>query len=659
MSTINNQTANGSDTNQLNNKDQTNIEKIDKKVIFLSIAIGLIFNWLSLYLNITLGFLSIGISVFFVLLIGKLFLRENATNKNLALILIAYIGATTAEASVSILQLIWLVQNGHLYFPELSANFFTDLPNWLLPSENVLNNKIILSPEWILPLVARYFLMFIPGIFGLVFGFYIKDKFIHDDKTYPFPSVIQRNAMVDVLVTNQTDKIKLFRNFLIIGFLFSLLTTFFLPVIDLSQPKDGWILGISFGVVGVALFSVGYIINNAKMSITAGLSSLAIYTFASQFLAKYLYNDALQASLIGDGYYDFYNFALGGVFISFIIGFLVSAILFVPMIWKQSKRIISKIRSNKTRINSLEKNSNDSDNKLQNSDSNSTDTDSDVSENDNSSIEKKGRFSKIKVTKREIQFFSIFALLYLLSVMFIYYFMGDYFGNNILIILFITFWILIVGTIATGLIAIEGSAKVGAVMVPPFIFDLIPLYLSGARGLTPYVGTPTSEIRETMVMVSNSKFAKAQGITSRQLIIAYLMGYLPSIITTPIFALLLWQTFGIGTTQLPAPAFPVTAALIIPFASGDITSAINIMDFFLGGLAAVIFGPGIAIGAVFGALFPPHMALALTMGGLTRLLVNKKMGEKVAQDKGNTAVTALSVGASFVIPILILQSILM
>jgi len=125
--------------------------------------------------------------------------------------------------------------------------------------------------------------------------------------------------------------------------------------------------------------------------------------------------------------------------------------------------------------------------------------------------------------------------------------------------------------------------------------------------------------------------------------------------------LLLWYTFGIGTERLPAPAFPVQGAIIAAFSSRSISSflSIEVLLIFIGvGIILAFFGSELAIGLAIGIFFPPHMALALTLGGLARIIYDKKAGKEVGKDRSTTIAPALAVGGSFVIPILILRVLL-
>ena len=104
---------------------------------------------------------------------------------------------------------------------------------------------------------------------------------------------------------------------------------------------------------------------------------------------------------------------------------------------------------------------------------------------------------------------------------------------------------------------------------------------------------------------------------------------------------------GIGTTSLPAPAFPVNGAIIAAFASKDLTAFLDLFQLLLMiGLSFIVayFSPDIAIGVVIGIFFPPHMAIMMSLGGIIRILYRRKVGKQISDDKGVTIATGLAVG---------------
>ncbi|MHA1227948.1 MAG: hypothetical protein ACTSPV_14470 [Candidatus Hodarchaeales archaeon] len=85
------------------------------------------------------------------------------------------------------------------------------------------------------------------------------------------------------------------------------------------------------------------------------------------------------------------------------------------------------------------------------------------------------------------------------------------------------------------------------------------------------------------------------------------------------------------------------------------------MDFcelLLGGIVALLF-PEIGISLVIEMFIPPHMALCLTSGGLVSMVFTKQKVENWMNDKDRTIGVALSVGATFTVPLLILLNVIL
>jgi hypothetical protein len=612
-----------------------------KKIVIIAIVLGIILNWLAMYLNITLGFLSIGISPFFALLIARMFLkRKEVTKKSLTLISISYGATRAAESAVGLLFLIWLYYNALPFFGlEFSA------PWWLLPSPEVLNSKIIWSQEWIVPLLVHWFLMLIPGITGILFGYFLAPRFIHNDKEYPFPGTIQVIHQMDVLVTNNRDKTKTFSRFLLIGFLLAAVTLLY-PFLDVSSPTNGWIFGIALGTIGLALFSIGFIIRDPKITIVVGISSVLMYTILSPFIVKNAYLEALAAGEVADSFYDFFTFALQHSFLSFLIGFMLAGMIAGPFLANIIKGIFKKDKTEEqTELGEKT-------------------TDSNSSEPLKTEIESKAENSLFNNNLFSFQRIFV-STLFLVVILACYFFITTL---NIFpdvpwwLILLVLIWILVIGIIVQGYMGAKSLAKAGTVALPPFIFDAAPIFLTGVQGWTPYLATPRGEVDGTLGVVRSMKLGSINNVKKKHVMLGYMAGYIAATLTTPFFALLLWQALGIGTTQLPAPAFPIQGAFIAPFALRTFEGFISIGEAALGGILGLFFGSisgTIALAAAIGLLFPPHMALMITLGGILRLLVERKYGKERTQDEGNFRATAFSVGATLSVPILIILTVIL
>ena len=632
-------------------------QNVTKSVVIIGVLVGLCMNWLTLYLNIVLGLLSVGISAFVVLLFVKMLLKEKATEQNLALVSIAYGATSAAEASVGLLFIIWLYNNASSFGFE---NFTP--PSWLLPSASILTERVVLTTEWIIPLFVHYFLMLVPGVSGLILGIYLAPRFINNEKEFPFPGVIQRVKTVEVLVTNQTSKIKLFKWFCVLGFLVALITLFF-PVIDLSSTNNGFLFGIMLGTVGVTLFSVGFLINNPKISIPAGISSFLLYTVLTPMIVNIDdFQDQVLTGNFTNDFFGMYSYLLQNQYLSFILGFILSAVIISPLVFNQIKRIIKKIRK-VDKSPETEKSDESSDDSFSNDDELSEERNSVKTESNkrNNLAEKKGNsFLKRIISpigKQELAIFSLYSFVLILCTLFVITL--DILPDTQIGIIFLAlFWILFVGALVHGFITVSMVAKAGAGISIPFVFDNIPLFLVGARGLTPYVATPKAEVGETISMVSTIKFGQQMKIAPKNTILAFLAGYISAALATPIFALFLWKALGIGNVNFPAPAFPIFLALIGPFAAGAIDVFLNITEVLFGGILALFF-PTIGLSVAIGMFFPPHMAFCISLGGVTAILIEKRKGKEWMKDKGQIIATAVSVGATLTVPILIILNLVL
>ncbi len=610
-----------------------------KTVLMIAIPFGLFFNFINLYLSISMGFISIGLGGIFALLLGKFILSKKGIDKrsNLTLIAIAFGASLSAEASRTLLFLIWLALNA-----DGIGDFGFERPSWLLPGDEIISNTIIFSDTWIQPILLHWFLMLVPGVMGIFLGLLLKNRFIHDDEEYPFPDQIIQTEVINVL-TEQTEKLPLFAKSALIGFIVSAGTLFLgFSYIDISQPQNGWILGLSLGIIGVALFSVGFIINRPKMTFAAGIASICIY---GPVLGPLL----LEKSPEGTEFYTFFVSGLEDVYLSFTIGFLLGALILSGIFYSIIKKIFPKLVKNNT-------------SKKNNSIDSCSETLTDEEEKDEIDTPqiytgKESNWKDTILTVRTLNFILVYGVLLLLCVAFVYYF--RILGDNLLITFLVVFWIMGIGSVVTFYISISSAAKSSTSISPPFIFDLLPIYLVGIRNkYTPFIATPVPEIREGRTLVVAYKLAQMTKTDDIFVLKTFFVGYLAAAMTTPFFALILWSTIGIGTPEFPAPTFPFEAALLSVFASGDIGAVIELGELLLGGLLGMLAGANMGLGFVLAFFFPPHMAIPITLGGVLRVLANKQYGIEKVKDKGVTILTGVSVGASAVLIPLVILSLL-
>lgn len=622
----------------------TDDQSVSISVVLIGIILGLVMNWLALYLNIVLGLLSIGISSFVVLLFTRIVLRERATKRNLSLVSIAYGATSAAEASVGLLFLLWLSENASSFSLDFNP------PSWLLPSSEIIANRLIFSVEWIIPLLIHYFLMLIPGISGLILGIYLAPKFLHNDEEYPFPGTIQAVKTVEVLVTNQKSKVQLFKRFLFLGFIIAFVTLL-IPVIDFSQVSTGMIFGIMLGTIGVTMFAVGIVVNNPKITVPAGIASIAFYSILSPMLIDIAdFQSKVALGIVSNDFYGIYSYLLQNTFLSFIIGFLLSAALLNPIFWRLLRNLYHKIKPIKSKNSDAEASFNQVESK---------EVEIDVSQNEKTNSQLslfQKLISKLKITKRELVLSGVYVGVLVISTLFVVL-LDILPGVEFEVAFLLLIWILLLASVIQGYITASTIAKSSTAIGLPFIFDNIPIFLTGARGLLPYIATPKAEIGETIHIITTLKFGQQMRIRQKHTLSAFLAGYLVAALITPFFALFLWNALGIGTVNFPAPGFPITLAMIGPFAAGAIEVFFNIGELILGAGAALFF-PGIGISIAIGLFLPPHMAICLSSGGILAIFLQKHYGKEWMDDKGKIIATALSVGATFTVPLLILINLI-
>ena len=496
--------------------------------------------------------------------------------------------------------------------------------------------------------------MLIPGISGLILGIYIAPRFINNEEEYPFPGTIQRVKTVEVLITNQSSKITLFKRFCILGFSIALITLFF-PVIDFSNISSGWLFGIMLGTIGITMFSVGFVINNPKISVPAGISSLVLYTVVTPLIINIndFKSQIAQGNFTND-FFGLYSYLLQHKYLSFLIGFIISAVIISPFIFSQIKKIKAKL-SNKNQAEVITQSSEISSKHVTEFDEIIQAKGGKYSAPEKENLSLFQRFSA-SIGKKELVIFMSYTAVLVISTIFIIT-LNILPSTDFILVLLLLMWIMVLGSFIQGYITVSTIAKASAAVTIPFIFDNIPLFLVGARGLTPYIATPKAEIGETIGIVSTLKFGQQMKISQKNTILAFIAGYIVAVLATPFFTLFLWKTLGIGNVHFPAPAFPIFLALIGPFAAGSIDVFLNIPEMIFGGILALLF-PTIGLSVALGMFFPPHMAICLCLGGITALIIEKKKSKEWMKDKGQIIATAIYVGATLTVPVLILLNLL-
>ena len=631
-----------------------------KSAIVIGTFTGLVFSLISVYLRVTLGVLgAVGGSIIGLLLAKPILEKSNQLNKKtMTIVLISFSAASAAESKIGILFLIWFANNHSIY------GINETYPSWFLPSREVLQNRVLFTTEWLLPLLVHYMLMLIPGLIGIALGKAWMNNY-NDSEEYPFPGAVQARILAEN-ISGEGKHTSLFYKAIATSFILVFIMVLFnITMIDLSNPAKGFILGIFLGPVGMALYGSGFLIRKNKITITALITSLSLYI-------------GVSALLIGGKdleFYDYYTFLLSGPYFSFIIGGLgglvVGPILnsfLASVLFKRKGRNEKKIENE-----SDHENHENSQGGLNNTSSKEENTDlEDIAtsttsilqlenhETSESSLPEQRQKVTIIGRVKQVSFKSWILIGGLSMVLYVFILQTNLLPKNKMIgllIIVLLFWNIIIGTIVVGFFMTEMNAKTASSIDPPFVFDMFPLYVSGVRQSLSYLAFPSKEVDGVTRLALVGRLVHDVNLPSRTAFIAFMAGYLASTITTPLFSLLLWFMLGIGTPEFPAPLFPVSGNIIKAFTTSNPLSILNYW-FLVGGfiLVAVLssIDQDFSIAVIIGAVFIPHMAIPLFLGTVTSYFVARKLGEEFLNNQGNTIAVGLSVGGVLVlIPMLL------
>ncbi len=493
------------------------------------------------------------------------------------------------------------------------------------------------SREKITPLLVSMLLMFAPGIFGLMAGWVIAPRFLENDEEFPFPGVIQAKIMAQVFASRTetvTSNRNVFLKWAFIGFLISLMTTLFLPVVDFSSNR--LIVGLILGISGILFFVAGFIVKKPTLTVLPLIMAILFYIIMPMLLLPSNFPQ-------GSNFIETHGTIMSSLYLSSMIGVGVGSLFFGSFIHPRLKKLIFKSRIHQ-----------------ENDQANEDQKEPNNVENDKRLIslnEKDSFWTEMRIFfKKNLRVLLIGTFLYLLTIAYVSYF--NIFPVSFLIIGMMLFWILIIGNLVNGYVAAQGLARTSSYTTIPFIFNYIPIYLAGGRSITSYVATPQMEELEIVSLLNSMKMAEFFQIKRRQALSSFLLGYFPAMISSLFFSIFLWYTLGIGSVEFPAPTFPFIASLMASFASENPLTFLHIDQLLISLVLSILIGPSYGLAILFGMIFPFHLLLPLTLGSVIRMLLDKKYDPKVVQQKGFLRATALSAGAAMsIIPLILLALI--
>ena len=178
-----------------------------------------------------------------------------------------------------------------------------------------------------------------------------------------------------------------------------------------------------------------------------------------------------------------------------------------------------------------------------------------------------------------------------------------------------------------------------------FLYDL-PIFSSGYRGYPGYWSYP---FFRPSPWVSNGtlpylKYREQFDVSWRDILKAKVAGWVPTMLFSIAFTLILWKYVGFGNAMMPAVSLIQMKVYLKMLATGNIVGTINPWMFITGGIIGASlegFTPVSMLGIGMGMLLPPHYIVPFGLGGVIRWYTDRRYGKELYEEKGRLIVTGL------------------
>lgn len=167
----------------------------------------------------------------------------------------------------------------------------------------------------------------------------------------------------------------------------------------------------------------------------------------------------------------------------------------------------------------------------------------------------------------------------------------------------------------------------------------VPVFAAGYRGYAGYLAggyfrpSPWTGPSVGGLM----KYMERMGLRLRDIVLAKLIGWIPTFALSAVLTLELWRRLGFGNEQMPAIGLLQMAVYVRMLATGDLRATVNPLAFLAGGaLGAVaeVLTPLSMTGLAIGMLLPPAYALPIAAGGVVRWITDRRYGREFFKERG-------------------------
>ncbi len=174
-----------------------------------------------------------------------------------------------------------------------------------------------------------------------------------------------------------------------------------------------------------------------------------------------------------------------------------------------------------------------------------------------------------------------------------------------------------------------------------------PILATGYKGYTPYIimpGEGTHGAWEGVLLSGYGKVRRELGLELKDIMKARLVSWLPSFAASAGFIILAWRLWGLGSPQMPCVSLMLSLPLIRMVAERRIKGIIDPVTFALGALAGALLEaltPLSLMGLALGLVLPPYYAIPFALGGLLRVILDRRMGRGWFEREGMPIASAL------------------
>ena len=569
------------------------------RALILGALLAVLFSAINGYLQLNLG-MSFGYGAVAVIAAYSLFhkLGGGSSRRELAYVLITSISTLGIYNRLGFV--LYMLQN------EEGLNF----PIWMAPPKEAVLTGSLNPSYWITPIAFLIIATLLTSILGLVISTVLREQWVRSRRMI-WPSSAANCSLVDACMTGGGSA-RLVGIAAIIGFVVTFLQH--LPKLwgyDLTSLEltpylpDGFVFAVS---LSIAFVCIGYMINvNTSLSLMA--SGLVTYLMIAPILISRgivgdtgntmaLYNDLLFKFSIGP--------ALGVLLLG---GILLSILVLVRS--KLSKKPGANDADEEASLGYI---------KLY-------------------KLLVKGLLSNRRYSMTVL---SIAALLFALA-----YLLNPFAPFPPIYALGFTLYSFLVASFVEMVLITKMSGETGTVMgaITIFLYDL-PLFSTGYRGYTGYwtynLFRPSPGTGN--VTLPYYKYRDQLDVSWWDILKAKIVGWVPTIIFSALFTIVLWRYVGFGTPTMPAVSLIQSRIYLQMLTSGNIVGVLNPWTFVAGGVLGSlleVFTPVSMMGLAMGMFLPPHYILPFGVGGLIRYYTERKFGKEFYKEKGRLVVTGL------------------